>query len=523
MPAGGSTGERSVRSASRKVARGGVINVLGNLVGLLEPLFMMTVSWLLGAGTLGSYVLATTYVAMLLRLGVMGLDKGLLRHLAMARASDSPGQNQARVLGTALRWIVGLSLVGTAAVYLLAEVIAARGGGDAAGDAAWWLSIIVFAVPGEALTFFYLFALRGTGRMGPFVLVRQLIRPLLLFAVAVPAIWLGAGKTSLIIAYLAAQYGSALVGHVLYMKVFPGFGFLRILRASRDGALLSFAFPQGLTEFLNYLLARADILMIAFFFPGKPELLAVYAVSSMLAGVVKKVRQAFDTSMAPVISDQIARKQTDLLRTTYQRASRWIFAPFLGLSGILVFGAPLLLAAFGPTYPEYWLVVPILIGGRFLNAAGGPAQMALLMAGRSRLELLNNVLTNAGNIALNLYMIPRFGIYGAAIATASSVTLFNVARIAQVAAILGIGPGLRDAARIVLTGALAAAPALAVLTLPGGLLRHAVALPIFVVCYLVIIHLVGLRSDLRALYHYLGRGRRGSGHPGVDEPGSSST
>jgi O-antigen/teichoic acid export membrane protein len=227
----------------------------------------------------------------------------------------------------------------------------------------------------------------------------------------------------------------------------------------------------------------------------------------MLAGVVKKVRQAFDTSMAPVISDQLARGEKDLLRTTYQRASRWIFAPFLGLSGIIVFGAPLLLAAFGPEYPEYWLVVPVLIGGRFLNAAGGPAQMALLMAGRSRLELVNNVLTNAGNIAFNLYMIPRYGIYGAAIATATSVTLFNVARIAQVAAILRIGPGLRDAIRIALTGALAATPAVAVLTTGGELWRHAIALPAFVVCYLAIIHLVGLRSDLRALYGYLGRGR----------------
>jgi O-antigen/teichoic acid export membrane protein len=499
-----------MRRASRKVARGGVINILGNLVGLIEPLFMMTVSWLLGAGTLGSYVLATTYVALLLRLGEMGLDKGLLRHLAVARASDRPDENQARVLGTALRWIMGLSLVGTAAVFLLADLIVARGGGDTAGDAGWWLSVIVFAVPGEALAFFYVYALRGSGRMGPFVLVRQLVRPLLLFAVAVPAIGLGAGKASLIIAYLAAQYGSALLGHVLYMKAFPDFGFLRILRAPRDRSLLSFSFPQGLTEFLNYLLARADILMISFFFPDRPELLAVYAVSSMLAGVVKKVRQAFDTSMAPVISDQIARGEKGLLRRTYRRASRWIFAPFLGLSGIIVFGAPLLLAAFGPTYPEYWLVVPILIGGRFLNAAGGPAQMALLMAGRSRLELLNNVLTNAGNIAFNLYMIPRYGIYGAAIATATSVTLFNVARIAQVASILRIGPGLGDAIRILLNGALAAAPAVAVLTTGDELWRHAIALPVFVVCYLVIMHLVGLRSDLKALYGYLGRGRRES-------------
>lgn len=498
------------RAAGRKVARGGVINILGNLVALIEPLFMMTVSWLLGASTLGSYVLATTYVAMLLRLCELGLDKGLLRHVPMARASDDPVESLASVLGTALRGILGLSIVGAVAVAFLADLIVARGGGDGGGDAAWWLSLLVLAVPGEALTFFYVHALRGAGRMGPFVVVRQFARPLLLFVVAVPAIALGAGHASLVIAYLASQYGSALLAHALYTRAYPEHGLLRILRARWDVGMLSFSFPQGLTEFLNYLLGRADIIMISFFFPDEPALIAVYAVSSMLAGVVKKVRQAFDTSMAPVISEQITRGQKEQLRSTYRKASRWIFAPFLGLSGILAFGAPLFLAAFGPEYPEYWLVVPVLIGGRFLNAAGGPAQMALLMAGRSKLELLNNVLTNAGNIAFNLYMIPRFGIYGAAIATATSVTLFNVARIAEVGVILRIGPRLRDVLRILLTGAIAAAPAVLVLMLPGGLWRHAAALPVFVALYLVVIALVGMRSDLRALWRYLTRGRRGA-------------
>lgn len=500
-----STSDRQRRDAARQratatVAQGGFINFIGYVVGFLQPLFMFAITRLLGADRLGSYILATNYAALLLRLGVMGLDKGMLRHIPMAQAATDPDEAQARVLGTALRWVLGLSVLTAAALWLAADLVVSADGSDTAGDAAAWIRLIVFAVPGEALLVFFVFALRGISNMWAFVLVRNFLSPLFMFAIALPGILLGADAKIVVVAYLGAQYLSAAVAYVLYRRDFPDFGLLRILRAAGDRALLWFAFPQGLTEFLNLLIARADILMIAYFYNERPALVAIYGVASLLAGLVKKVRQGFDTSLAPVLSGLIARNERDALVHTYRQTARWIYSLWIPLSGIICFCSPLILAAYGPQYASYWRVVPVLVLALLVNAAAGPTQTALLMAGRSKLELLNNVVVLALNVGLNIVLIPRYGIYGAAIATATAITSFNLIRLVQVWRTLRVFPRVFDLTRISLAGAAAVAAGATFLWLvPGGLWRFGVATVLFLGVYPVALYSLGLREDLRSV------------------------
>jgi O-antigen/teichoic acid export membrane protein len=56
----------------------------------------------------------------------------------------------------------------------------------------------------------------------------------------------------------------------------------------------------------------------------------------------------------------------------------------------------------------------------------------LLMTGRPGLELINGWIAGLSNIALNLWLIPRYGAFGAALATAMSVAMLNLIRLLQV-------------------------------------------------------------------------------------------
>ncbi|MDH5676632.1 MAG: hypothetical protein OEZ06_31230 [Myxococcales bacterium] len=69
------------RSALSAVGHGAAVKFLGNALGVFDSALLIFVGWLLGPEPLGGYVLATTYVAMVLRASVLGLDKGLLRHV----------------------------------------------------------------------------------------------------------------------------------------------------------------------------------------------------------------------------------------------------------------------------------------------------------------------------------------------------------------------------------------------------------------------------------------------------------
>jgi len=62
------------------------------------------------------------------------------------------------------------------------------------------------------------------------------------------------------------------------------------------------------------------------------------------------------------------------------------------------------------------------------------------MSGRQDIELINAVVLLLVNIALNLWLVPLFGIFGAALATGVSFTVISAVRIAEVYVFLQMHP-----------------------------------------------------------------------------------
>ncbi|MBN2193934.1 MAG: polysaccharide biosynthesis C-terminal domain-containing protein [Polyangiaceae bacterium] len=490
------------------VARGGVVNFLGTASGFVDPLFLVFVSYALGAGTLGSFVLASTYLALVHRITTVGLDKGLLRHVPIARESARPAEEVPAVLATALRFAFGGGVLGAIVVGGLAQIIVGAGGEDPDGHAGWWLAWMAFALPAQTLSTVLLTAVRGTSRMAPFVVVQNFLIPTFQLVLAVLGVALGGAAGALIAAFVISAYLGLLASGVVFLRAFSELRWVALLRAPHRRELIAFSAPQGVTDMMNLLLGRVDIIMIAAFFPGRSELVAIYAIASLLAGTVKKVRLAFDISLAPVLARLLERNARGELARVYQQTGLWVWLLYAFVAGGLCLGAPFALRIAGADYVDAWLVVPILVLGRLVNAAGGLAQTALLMSGRSRLELVNNLLINLVNVALNAVLIPVWGIYGAAIGTSASLTVFGVLRVVQVERLVGLGPHYGRMAGIGAAALVAAVPGCLVhaavdpVVLAGGL-----AATTYVLAYPVALWILGLSSELSSAWSFL-RGDR---------------
>jgi O-antigen/teichoic acid export membrane protein len=487
------------------IARGAFVNLLGNLAGLLDPLLLVVVSRALGPKSLGVYVLATTYVSVMMRLAVLGLDRGLLRHVPLARHEPDPAAAQLAVLGTAMRWTLGLSLLVSAAVCLLADTLAnSREHSDL--HLGRWLALLALSLPLQALATFCLCALRALHDMLAFVVIRNALGPLLVLVLSWLGVVAGMGESALVIGYLVAHSITAVCALVWFRRGFPEVSVAAMASAPRDRALLVFSFPQGLTELVNLLLARADMLMIAFFFPDKPELIASYTIASLVAGSVKKVRQSFDNSLSPALATLIARGDRIALATTYAQITRLIYALFLALSGVLAFGAPLILWAFGQQFADAWLLVPILLAGRLANAASGPAQAALLMAGHSRIELTNSALGLILNVAASAALIPAFGAYGAALASALTLIAFNGLRLWQARRLVGVTPPWSALRALSLAALGAAAPGVLLTSLwPAAIWAHALAVISWALLLPAALGSCGMGGELLGLLRALAR------------------
>jgi O-antigen/teichoic acid export membrane protein len=101
---------------------------------------------------------------------------------------------------------------------------------------------------------------------------------------------------------------------------------------------------------------------------------------------------------------------------------------------------PLVLEVFGRSYSAGYAVMVILGFSMLLATVCGQVDMVLITSGRSSWSLANGLLTVGVNVGLDLVLIPRYGITGAAIGWAAAIAVSNLMPLTQLAAVLRLHP-----------------------------------------------------------------------------------
>jgi O-antigen/teichoic acid export membrane protein len=102
--------------------------------------------------------------------------------------------------------------------------------------------------------------------------------------------------------------------------------------------------------------------------------------------------------------------------------------------------APFLLQVYGHRFAAGYMALMILCLAQLFNLGTGNVTIVLLMVGKSSWNMFNAAASLTVNIALNVTLIPRLGITGAAIAWAAAIVCNNLAALLQVNYLLGIRP-----------------------------------------------------------------------------------
>ena len=134
----------------------------------------------------------------------------------------------------------------------------------------------------------------------------------------------------------------------------------------------------------------------------------------------------------------------------------------------MIFG-PYVLAIFGHAYTAGSTVMVILGLAMLVATACGQVDMVLITTGRSSWSLYNGLLAMGINVGVDLALIPRLGITGAAIGWAAAIGITNLVPLVQVATAAKVHPfGPGTLPRCLLTTFSFAAIPLAVRALAGS-------------------------------------------------------
>lgn len=164
----------------------------------------------------------------------------------------------------------------------------------------------------------------------------------------------------------------------------------------------------------------------------------LFAAASRLTSLTAFALAAFGIISGPMIASAYHRSDFGELHQITKLTTRLALG-FSALVGIVfMIGGRFLLGLFGPEFTAAYPALLILLLGGLVNASTGVVAYLMTLTGRERPALAIFVAALGLSLVLNLLLIPRLGVVGAAIASTCALSFWNVAMVFYVRRSIGI-------------------------------------------------------------------------------------
>ena len=199
-----------------------------------------------------------------------------------------------------------------------------------------------------------------------------------------------------------------------------------------------FTAPRALASVAQIVIQRLDIVLVAVM--RGPAEAAVYTAATRFLVVGQLANAAISMAAQPQLTHLFAVRDRLGANAVYQATTAWLIVLTWPLYLLAIIYGPEVLAVFGHSY-QAGSSVMLILGLAMLVATGcGQVDMVLITTGRSSWSLINGLLAVAVNVALDLALIPRYGIAGAAVGWAAAIAVTNLVPLVQVAIVARVHP-----------------------------------------------------------------------------------
>ncbi|MFA5929937.1 MAG: oligosaccharide flippase family protein [Candidatus Micrarchaeia archaeon] len=190
--------------------------------------------------------------------------------------------------------------------------------------------------------------------------------------------------------------------------------------------ILPFGVTLTIVQSFWILISSTDRALLGYF--GDPatsiEVVAVYSIASQLALTIMVFPGAFGGIFLPVISKLAGKDEHGAMRSVIQTSQRWILFVTIPIAlATMAFAGEMLSVFYGSSYRSGANAMSIFILGLLFSTIAYPISLALAGMRLVRLELYVAIVCAAANTALNVLLIPQFGMEGASAASAVAFLL----------------------------------------------------------------------------------------------------
>jgi O-antigen/teichoic acid export membrane protein len=433
-------------------AKGGSISFVGRVFEYaIRFVFSIIVARIIGAEQYGLYTLGLTIVPIASMLALLGLQTGVIAFLSPAIQE----KDESRIWGI-IQVCAGLpallSILLGIILFVLAEPFAILAFHEPRLIPI--LRIVSLSIPLDTVAFIAYQIIISYKKPKYSVLANNIVVPSAKLILTIGFLAIGFGVLGIISAHvIASAMGLALI--IFFVNtIFP---LNRPLKTAKRNTreLIRYSLPVHLGWVLNTVRGSLETLVLGFV--GLTTGVGIFAVAQRISSLGTLFFTAIGNISTPIIADFYSKGEIGPLKRLYQTTTKWVFTFNFPLFLTFLFFAKPILSIFGGDFTNGSAGLTVMAIGNLVYTATGLGANILDMTNNTKFNGINSAFLVVVTITTDLLLIPRWGVIGAAAASAFSTVIVNVACLIEVYVLLKMLPYKRDIYKPLLAGIITSA------------------------------------------------------------------
>lgn len=385
-------------------------------------IFSLIVARFYGAEVVGIVAVINSFLIVATIFTVLGTPTSILRMIPEHLAKYSP-TSALKVYQKTQYLVIGISVITAALFFFGANLIADKV--FSKPHLSYYFTIASVFVVFKSIMELNTQAVQGLRLIKFFALMQILPQTInLLFLLSIGFFW--PGRNVPVYAVLSGFAITGITGWIIMEYAFKK-------RKNPDDSIhfissstiLTTSLPMLMTATMDFIIGQTGVIILGILHTETE--VGYYAIAVKLAMLTTIVLQSVNSIAGPKFSELYhTEKLNDLFNIAKKSAKLIFFTTAPILLGLISFGKPILILGFGKEFSAAYVPLVILVLGQFVNSVSGSTGMFMNMTGNQK--VYRNIMIFAAflNIGLNIWLVPRLHIKGAAIAAMASLCFWNI-------------------------------------------------------------------------------------------------
>jgi O-antigen/teichoic acid export membrane protein len=406
---------KELNNLAKGVSQGLVGSVGGRFLSVLGSIIAARV---LGPAVYGLYAVGWTIVRFFSQIITLGMDRAFLRF-----APKYWGKDNQRVKGLLYQVLFVSLLTGLAfglIFFFVAPILSNTVYKKPELELVFRINAFIF--PALSLLTVIAAATKITKSVKYSVILQDLGQPLLDLILMVFLFLIGLRLKAAIYSDIFSFILLSLLGISVLLKLIPDLISPGAIYDYSLKELFNYSLPAAFGGAFSVYIFWVDRILVGFFRSSIEN--GIYLAASQISTIFLVIMAGIYNIVIPLFSESFTKNDFRELNETYRISTKWGFyigCPFLIL--LLISPSQVISGFYGNQFSDGVSIIIILTLGQLVNLITGSVGPLIIMTGNQKFLFRLSTIILASDIILNIILIPKIGIAGAAISTSISLSI----------------------------------------------------------------------------------------------------